>query len=195
MEVLLTSVSSRQMIAGKLAALGLLGLLQTAMWMGVMWAVASFGGRPLNVPAGFELPRALIAWTFVYGLLGYAMYGAQMAGLGALAPELKDTKGASFLIMLPMIVSYTFLVVILEAPDGLIAVTLSLFPLSSPVAMITRMIVTQVPAWQPPAAAALQAVAVVIIVRAVARMFRAQVMLSGQPFSVRRYLRAFLGRA
>jgi len=52
-----------------------------------------------------------------------------------------------------------------------------------------------VPLWQSVLAAVLQALTAVLIVRLVARLFRAQNLLSGQPFSVKHYLRALLGRA
>jgi ABC-2 type transport system permease protein len=157
--------------------------------------VVRFGGRPLKIPTGFTVPTQLLVWSFVYGLLGYAMYGAQMAGLGALAPDIKDVRGASFIILLPLIVVYMFSVGIFVAPDGPLALVMSLFPLTSPVGMIARMTRTTVPLWQLVLAAVLQALAAILIVRIVARLFRAQHLLSGQPFSVKRFFGALLGRA
>jgi ABC-2 type transport system permease protein len=195
MEVLMSSLSPGQMITGKILALGLLGLLQTALWFGVLWAVVRFGGRPLKIPTGFTVPTQLLVWSFVYGLLGYAMYGAQMAGLGALAPDIKDVRGASLIILSPLIVVYMFAVGIFVAPEGPLALVMSLFPLTSPVGMIARMTQMTVPLWQLVLAAVLQALAAILIVRTVARLFRAQHLLSGQPFSVKRFFGALLGRA
>lgn len=195
MEVLMSSVSAGQMISGKILALGLLGLLQTALWVGVLWAVVRFGGQPLGIPTGFAVPTQLLVWSFVYGLLGYAMYGAQMAGLGALAPDLKDARGASFVVLLPLIVVYMFTVGIVLAPDGPLALVMSLFPLTSPIGMIARMTKTTVPLWQSVTAAVLQLLTAILIVRLVSRLFRAQNLLSGQPFSVKRFFGALLGRA
>ena len=195
MEVLISSLSPGQMISGKILALGLLGLLQTTLWVGVLWAVVRFGGQPLDIPAGFAVPTELLVWSFVYGLLGYAMYGAQMAGLGALVPDLKDARGASFVVLSPLIVVYMFAVGIYAAPDGPLALVMSLFPLTSPVGMIARMTQTTVPLWQSVLAAVLQALTAILIVRLVARLFRAQNLLSGQPFSVKRFFNALLERA
>jgi ABC-2 type transport system permease protein len=186
MEVLMSSISSQQMLTGKILALGLLGLL---------WAVVSLGGRSLNIPPGFALPRGLPVWMLVYGLLGFCMYGAQMAGLGALAPDVKDVRSASFIIMLPLILVYVFAFPISAAPHGPLALVLSLFPLTSPIAMIARMAQAAAPLWQALLAAVLQLLTAIWIVRLVARMFRAQHLLSGQPFSLQRYFRALLGPA
>ena len=191
----MSSISPQQMLTGKILALGLLGLLQTALWVGVLWAVVTLGGRPLNIPPGFSLPRGLPLWMLVYGLLGYCMYGAQMAGLGALAPDIKDVRSASFIIMLPLILVYVFAFPISAAPHGPLALVLSLFPLTSPIAMISRMAQSAAPLWQALLAAVLQLLTAIWIVRLAAHMFRAQHLLSGQPFSLRRYFRALLGRA
>ena len=193
LEVLMSSISPQQMLTGKISALGLLALLQTTLWVGVLWAVARFGGQPLNIPPDFALPGALLAWALVYGMLGFCMYGAQMAGMGALAPDIKDVRGASFIIMMPLVVVYVLVFTISRAPHGPLAMVMSLFPLTSPIGMIARMAVTDVPLWQAALAAILQLLAAILIVRLVARMFRAQHLLSGQPFSLGRYFRTLSG--
>jgi ABC-2 type transport system permease protein len=194
MEILLSSVSPGQLIGGKILALGLLGLLQIALWVAILWIVAHLGGQALAIPPGFSIPTSLLVWTLVYTLLGYAMYGSQMAGLGALAPDVKDTSGPIMVVMAPLIIVYVFLMIIVQRPDGALAIGLSLFPLTSPVAMMARMTATDVPVWQPLLAAVLQLITAIVIVRAVARLFHAQALLSGQPFSLKTYGRALLGR-
>ena len=157
--------------------------------------IVTLGGHPLKIPAGFELPPQLLIWSLVYFLLGYGMYGALLAGVGALAPDVKDAKGASFMVMSPLIAVYVFVIVIITNPNGLIALLVSLFPLTSPVGMIARMTAGEVPWWQLALAAALQLLAAIFIVRLVERLFRAQHLLSGQPFNVPRFMRALAGRA
>jgi ABC-2 type transport system permease protein len=98
-------------------------------------------------------------------------------------------------VLSPLIAVYMFLIIIVARPDSPISIALSLFPLTSPVAMIARMTATSVPAWQAVLAAALQLLTALLIVRAVARLFRAQILLSGQPFSVRAYGSALLSRS
>lgn len=195
LEVLMTSVSSEQLITGKILALGLLGLLAAAVWVGVLWAVVAFGGQPLNIPSGFEVPATIIVWLLVYFLGGYAIYGSQMAGLGALVKDYKESRTASLVIMSPMILAYVFNILIISNPNGVLALALSLFPLTSPVSMLSRMAVTTVPTWQLLLAAVLQFATAIMIVRLAARLFRAQAMLSGQAFSVQLYYKMLFGRA
>jgi ABC-2 type transport system permease protein len=195
MEILLSSVTPNQFIGGKILALGFLGLLMFAAYVAIMWMVARFGGQGLNIPAGYEFPTYLLIWAGIFAILGYAMYGSLMAGLGALAPDVKDTRSTSLLLMAPMILAYMFNIIVIEVPNGILAIFLSLFPLTSPVSMISRMTATDVPTWQLVLAAALQLLTALLIVRLVARLFRAQILLSGQAPSPGRYLKVLLGRA
>jgi ABC-2 type transport system permease protein len=114
--------------------------------------------------------------------------------LGALVPDIKDSRGLSFVVLAPLIIVYMFLTIIITRPDGIIAIVLSLFPLTAPVGMITRMAATEVPMWQALLSALLQIIAVVIIVRLAARLFHAQTMLSGQPVGIRRFYSAMFGK-
>lgn len=81
-----------------------------------------------------------------------------------------------------------------ENPHALIAEAASLFPPTAPFVMVRRLAVGGVPAWQPWLAAELTLLTVWTIVRAVARVFQAQNLLSGQPLSLQRYLRLLLGQ-
>lgn len=195
MEVLMSSVSPKQLLTGKIMALGILGLLEAAVWIGIMYVVASFGGQALAIPKSFTIPADLIVWSIVFFLLGYGVYGIQLAAVGALASDVKETRSANFLVMAPMILSYMFMVLIFEAPNSPVSIALSFFPLTSPIAMIARLVVADVPFWQPAFAALLLLISVLIILRMTARMFRAQLLLSGQPFSVQTYYKTLLGRA
>jgi ABC-2 type transport system permease protein len=75
---------------------------------------------------------------------------------------------------------------IIREPNGWVATFLSLFPLTSPVTMIARLVSTSVPAWQLLLAVLLLVVSTYFVLRIVARLFRAQVLLSGQSFSLPR---------
>lgn len=195
MEVLLSSVSTAQMVTGKLLAVAFLGMLLLLAWAGVFLFVALFGGSALSIPADFSLPIDMLVWAGVFGFLGYAMYGALMAGLGALAPDVKDTRSASFVVLAPLIVAYMLMIFVTATPEGSIAVGLSLFPLTSPVSMIGRMAVSDVPIWQSLLAVALQVATAILIVKLVIRLFRAQTLLSGQSFETKRFFGALLGRS
>lgn len=189
-EVMATSIKPVELLAGKLVGFGLLGLIQFAAWMATAYLFTAFGGSTLNLPENFRLPPEILAWGLVFFLLGYALYGSLVSGAGALAPDLKSNTAVSFVIYSPIYVGYLFALTQPYNPHGWLATALSLFPLTSPIVIIWRMVQGGIPSWQPWLAAGLLILTTLLVVRASARMFRVVELLSGQPFQLRRYLKA-----
>ncbi|NLE75731.1 MAG: ABC transporter permease [Chloroflexi bacterium] len=194
MEVLMSSVSPRDLLTGKILGLGLLGLLQAAAWLGTAYGALRLGGQAIQLPPELQLPPSVLAWGMVFFLLGYALYASLMAALGAVVPNLKEASQATFLVIWPMIVPLMLISILIEQPHGLLAVILSLFPPTASVTMMLRLSVGGVPLWQPALAALLLLATAYWVIRAVAGMFRAQTLLSGQPFSAKRFVAALVGR-
>ncbi len=194
MEILLVSVTPRQLLTGKIVALGMVGLLQTIVWVGTGRLLLARSGTTFNLPIAFQLPPSFLFWGLIFFLLGYAVYASLMAGLGALVPNLREASQATIVVIFPLIIPIVLLSVLINDPNSTLAVILSLFPLTSPVAMMTRLSAGNVPLWQTTLSAVLLAVTAVMIVRSVARMFRAQTILSGQPFSRKLFFSTLFGR-
>jgi len=194
-EILLNSATPLQLLTGKIIGLGLVGLLQTILWFGTGFVLMNLSGRVFSLPSDIHLPASLVAWGILFFVLGYAVYASLMAGLGALAPNLREASQVTIVIMFPLILPLFFSsTVFMSEPNGPLATGLSLFPLSTPVAMMARLVAGGVPWWQPPLAAVLLALTAALIVRAVAGMFKAQSLLSGQPIKVGNFLKALTGR-
>jgi ABC-2 type transport system permease protein len=191
-EILLLSVTPRQLLTGKIVGLGILGLVQAAIWVGTGYTLLRVSGRTFSVPPGFQLPPSILVWGIVFFLLAYAVYASLMAGLGALVPNLREASQSVMLVIWPLLIPMFFVVTLVENTNATLPIILSLFPLTAPLAMMTRLAAGGVPWWQPLLSAALLLVTAVMIVRSVARMFRAQTLLSGQPLTVRRFLSALL---
>ncbi len=194
MEVLLLSTSARRLLVGKIIGRGLASLLATAAWVVSGYLTLAVGGSVLNIPEGFAIPASVVYWTIVYFILGYAVYASLMAGAGALVPDLKEISAATWVVASPLFLGYFLAIVGIDAPNGPLAVAISLFPLTAPVGMVMRLTIGGVPGWQLALSIGLLALTAALAVQLSARMFRAQDLLSGQSFSPRRYLRALVGR-
>jgi len=196
-EILMTSVDPNQMFTGKIIGLGIASMIPTLVWVGTSFSLLQVGGGTLNLPEEFTLPLSFLIGWLIFFILGYALYASLMAGVGALAPNLKEANQAIGLIMLPMVIGYMLSILppTIEAPHDGLALGLSIFPLTAPFAMVMRLVVGGVPAWQIVISAGLLIVSIVFVVRGVARTFRAQSLLSGQPFTARRYISTLMGKS
>jgi ABC-2 type transport system permease protein len=190
LEILMLSVNPRELLSGKIIALGLVGLLQTVIWAGTGYGLLRLTGRAVSLPTGVQVEFSTVFWVAVFFLLGYAIYASLMAGLGALTgPNVPGSSTADFVVIWPLVIPMFFMPFMIEHPNGVPAVILSLFPLTAPVAMLTRVATGLVPWWQPPLAAILMGLTAALVLRAVAGLFRAQILLSGQTFSTKRFLK------
>ena len=191
-EILLTSISPAQMLIGKTIALGLAGLLQTMVWIGTGYTLLNLAGRQFSLPASFMLSPSILVWGIIFFVLGYALYASLMAGLGALVPNPKEGSQATLVILFPLIIPLFFSNMVATAPNAPIFVFFSLFPLTSPISMISRMSAASIPAWQLAVSVTLLLLAILYTMRIVSRMFRAQALLSGKPFKVKTFVNAFV---
>ena len=188
-EVLMLSASPVQIFAGKVSGLGLAALFQTSVWLGMVFLALNAGGQKLGLPAGAPFPPSLLAWGLVFFLLGFALYASLMAGAGALVTHLKEVSQVSYLVLSPLMAGYAVGVVasLSRASHASLPVALSMFPLTAPVVMVMRLSAGPVPWWHLLLSVCLLAATAYLALRAVASLFRAQILLSGQPFSVRRF--------
>ena len=193
-EILATSVKPQDLMTGKIIALGGVGLLQTLVWGGAGLLVLQFTGRSMPDVAAYELPVSFFIWGLVFFILGFLVYAGLMAAVGALVPSLREASQMTTIMIIPLIIPLMFIQELATNPSGELSMILSLFPLTSPVAMMARLAATAVPFWQLALAVLLLAAIVVFILRGAAGIFRTQNLLTGKPVNLGVFLRALAGR-
>jgi ABC-2 type transport system permease protein len=125
---------------------------------------------------------ALIVLHFI---VGYLVYASLFAGLGAVTPNPKESSQYTFFLMLPTFLPMWFNSIMVSAPNGAFATTLSLVPLTAPLAMPMRLSLTAVPTWQWVVSLGLSLVAAGGILWLATKLFHSRTLLSGQSPSLR----------
>jgi ABC-2 type transport system permease protein len=148
-EVLAAGVPPTQLLAGKLLGVGAAGLTQFLVWslslLGISLVAA--GPMPGNIPMPEISP--LILFSFVaFFLLGFALYASLYAAIGAAVNTIQEAQQFVFPVIIPLVLGLVCFPVILESPDGGLAVVLSLIPLLTPLLMFLRIMVLTPPWWQ-----------------------------------------------
>jgi ABC-2 type transport system permease protein len=188
-ELLLTSLQPRDFMAGKLIGLGVVALLQMAVWAAV--SLVLFRGSWASVAGAARLVSpAFLAWAAAYLLLGYVVYASALGALGALVPGMREGSQLTIVLLLPLLVPLIVSATFVNAPNGVLATALSLFPLTAPTSMVTRMVAVPVPAWQPVLGLAMLAATAYAFVVLAARFFRAENLVSEANLDWRRFRRA-----
>jgi len=150
MEILLSSVSTKQLLIGKVLGLGGGGLVQITVWLAaisllVPLASSAIGGLFTSV----IVPENMILLGIVYFILGYLLFSVLSAGIGAVAANPKDTPQITVLLMLTAILPfYVALFFLRDNPDHVIGTVMTLFPLTAPMSVFIRLGMSEIATWE-----------------------------------------------
>ena len=124
----------------------------------------------------------------VYFVLGYAMYGAFFATIGAMVEQESDAQYLLLPVMLPLMFSYFLASLSIESPESTLAIVSSFVPFSSPISMMVRLPMG-VPWWHVALSMALLAVTAALLVGLAARVYRVAILMYGKRPSLKEILR------
>jgi ABC-2 type transport system permease protein len=133
-EVLLAAVRARQLMAGKVLGIGLLGLLQLT-FIGAIAVSLSLATGVLKVP-GQAILTVLV--TLFWFALGFGFYASLFAVAGALVSRMEELQNAIVPLNLTILGSFFLSIGAVNDPNSTLAKVASLVPLSSPFAMPPR---------------------------------------------------------
>jgi ABC-2 type transport system permease protein len=144
-EIVVSSVRPVELMAGKVAGLGALGLTQVLVWM---ISAAGFSGGAvalLAVVGTATIPARVLVLGVVYYLLGFTLYAILMAGIGALGATTQESQQLAGIFSFFAAIPYMISGFLFTNPNMLIARVLSFFPLTAPTMMMLRLPLAEVP--------------------------------------------------
>lgn len=183
MEVLLSSTTPFELMAGKLLGKGGAGLTQLGVWSltGLAFALfgASSGQSGLAEVAG-AIPRAAFGWFLVFFVLGFFTMAAIYAALGSTCNTPEEATQLQFPAVLPLMASMILSFLVISQPDHPAGVILSMVPYLSPILMFARIVVRTPPLWQILLAVAVNLATIAGTVWVASRIYRVGVLMYGK---------------
>ena len=179
-EVLLSSASSTELMAGKLLGVGAVGLTQILAWaiMAGVVALPALATQP-NL-SELQISPWIMAAFALFFLLGYLLYSTMYATIGAITTTEQEGQQLQFLIVIPLVLSVFMLMPAIRTPDSAAVVWMSLIPFFSPIVMYARIVVQTPPLWQILLSFALLIGTIAGLVILCARIYRIGVLIYGK---------------
>ncbi len=191
-EVLLSSVSPVQLMAGKILGVAGTGLMMIATWVLTAFVAMKYLPKLLGAPASLDLTPilsdpVLLASFVIYFLLGYMLYAAILIGIGSVVNTIQEAQALMMPVMMMLMLPLLAMMPIGRDPNGTFAKVMSYIPPFTPFVMMNR-------AAGPPSlmeyilTTVLLVAAIAGMLWASAKIFRIGILMTGKPPKVREIL-------
>ena len=188
-EVLLSSLKSFDIMAGKIIGVGAVGLTQYAIWavfgLGLSFYALSTGQYSQFV----SFSGVTLAFFVLFYLLGFLFYSTLFAGIGAVC----NTDQEAQQLQTPIVMCLAFTIIIpmavMQSPEGTFATVFSMIPFFAPILMFMRINILMPPAWQIALSIGILVVSIYIAGILAAKVFRIGILMYGKRPDVREILK------
>lgn len=189
-EIILSSVTAQELLAGKVLGLGALGLTQV-----VIWLVSAFGlSRGAVSLLGVALPLLTRSEVFILGLvyylLGFLVYAVLMGAVGALGTTMQESQQLAGIFSLMAAIPLMLGGFMFSNPNMPLLRALSWFPLTAPTMMLLRLPMAEVPVVDVVGSIVVLLISIPVLLWAGAKVFRMGLLMYGKRPSLAQVVRA-----
>jgi ABC-2 type transport system permease protein len=181
-EVLLARMPARNLLAGKVAGIGLLGFGQFVV-TALAALVASMAVDSIDLPA---VRGGVLAWVVVWFVLGYALYATAYGALGSLASRTEDAQSVAGPVVYVLLGAYwASYIAVASDPDSGWSRLVSLLPPTAPFAMPGRIALGVTDWWEPVVAVIVSLGAIAALVVIAGRVYTGAILHIGSRLHLR----------
>jgi ABC-2 type transport system permease protein len=180
-EVLLSSLSARDLMIGKLVGVGLAGLTQLAIWTVLGLSLTGSAAPAILAQVGpVSVPPVTFVYFILFFILGFMLFASLFMVIGAISSTEQDAQQMQAVVTLPMIIPLMSLMLFMQSPNSGLAVAMSLIPVFTPLLMLARIILLMPPFWQIALGVGLMVASIYFSVSFAARVFRVGILMHGK---------------
>ncbi|HMJ18324.1 MAG TPA: ABC transporter permease [Gemmatimonadaceae bacterium] len=195
-EVVMSSVPTDTLLAGKVLGVGAVGLTQQILWVATTYVLLKLRAPLMErlgaPPTSFSLPEISMSAAILlllFFLLGFIFYSSLYAAVGSAVNSEQEARQAASPLMIMIVFAGVFIQPVLLSPTGTMAQVLSLLPITSPIIMPIRMAVTGVPPLELAASLAFLAIGCVAALWLASRIYRVGLLMYGKRPTMREMAR------
>ncbi len=188
-EILLSSVSSRQLLVGKVLGLGAAGLLQIAVWLITLKIFAEVASVSIPFLSELSIPISLLILAIVYFILGYLLFAVLYAGIGSIGSTAREGQSWAGIFVMPAVIPLWLNFLIITNPESIFSRVLTLFPLTAPVTAMMRLPAQAIPTWELALSLVILAGSVAFAMWAAAKIFRTCLLMYGKRPALKELIR------
>ncbi|MGI4758767.1 MAG: ABC transporter permease, partial [Janthinobacterium lividum] len=181
-EVMLATVKPGHMMAGKVIGVGSVGLTQVTIWMiaAVLLTATPLISHFLGGGTHISLSVQQVGFFIVFFLLGYLLYSAMAAALGAMTNSEQELQQLNMFLVMPLAACMVALPLVLNSPGSIYSRVLSFIPFCAPLLMYMRISVSPVPWYEIAGSIAIMMVTIYAVLWISSRIYRVGILMYGK---------------
>jgi ABC-2 type transport system permease protein len=195
MEVLASSLTPFQLMAGKVIGVGAVGLFQLTIWVGTAMflstnaaMIAGVFNMPPESAAQMPIPSIsldLLVVFLSFFLVGFFLFAAAYAAIGAMCNTIQEAQQASTLLTLLVAFAFISIFSLLNEPNGSLAKILSMIPFFAPIVMPVRYSLTSISLLEVLTSLAITVGGMLLIAWLAGRIYRVGILMYGKKPSLK----------
>ena len=179
-EVLLSSVTSKELMIGKILGAAITGLLQMAIWLSPVILVASTSWFMLPGNIILDITFIQVAYLLVNFFLGLLIFVGLFATVGSIFENPQDAQSGMWPIMMLIMIPFFISMSMIENPTNPVANIASMLPFSAIIVMPAKMALVDVPIWQVLLSTIVNVATVFAIFPIAGKIYRVGIMMTGK---------------
>ena len=179
-EVLLSSVTSKELMTGKILGAAITGVLQMSIWLIPVILVASTTWFMLPPEAMIDVTFLQIAYLLFNFFLGLLIFVGLFTMIGSIFENPQDAQSGMWPILMLVMIPFFISMSMIENPDNPIANIASMTPFSAIIVMPAKMALVDVPIWKVIFSTLVNIATVFAIFPIAGKIFRVGIMMSGR---------------
>ncbi len=181
-DVLITALKPTELLFGKIAGVSGATLTQLFVWVTSAALIRRLLADSLTDSIGAlpSLPPSMLVHLVLFFVMGFLLYASLFAMVGATHTNDQEAQQYVWVVSMPLMACAFILMGVVTAPSSTLNVVLSVIPFFAPLIMLTRMLVSSVPAWQVAVSYALLAAMIALLLTGAARVYRVGILMTGK---------------
>ncbi len=149
MELLISSVNPLKLMFGKIIGIGLVALIQIALFITVSLINISLPHNIQQLGINFnDIPTSMIIYFFLFYVLGFFLYATLFAAIGSLVSRTEDLGQAVMPVTFLTIAGFYIALYGLSNPTSSFVIIMSFVPFFSPMIMFLRIGMSDPDLWE-----------------------------------------------
>jgi len=179
-EVILSSVNSKELMTGKILGSAIIGLAQMAIWLSpiILLITTTWFTLPKEITLSITLGQ-LIYFLINY-FIGLILFLGLFAALGAMYDNVQDAQQGMWPVMLLIIIPFFIAMAMMQNPDSTVANISSFFPFISIMVMPVKITLSDVTLYEIIASLLLNVLAIFALFPLIGKIYRVGILRTGK---------------